>query len=108
MTEADFLPGCSPQMANSVLHYVCPVLSVLSFVLFERDISLSKGIWTSLAAIPSCLYWIVYAVLSATGLWEEPYAFAAQEEKGVLRKCLPFFLLPASFIALSFVLWIVK
>lgn len=108
LTEDDFLFGCSPKTADALLHYVCPLLSVVSFVLFERDISLSNGIWTSLAAAPSCLYWIVYAVLSATGLWKEPYDFASDEDKGSLHKVLPFILIPLSFIALSFVLWSVK
>ncbi len=108
ITEEDFLAGCSPRLANSLLHYICPALSLISFLIFEREISLSDGIWTSLAAIPSCLYWIVYIVLSVTGLWKEPYDFASQEDKGRLCSYLPFFLIPLSFIAFSFVLWNVK
>ena len=108
ITEDDFFFGCSFRFANSMLHYVCPILSLISFVLFEREISLSNGIWTSIAAIPSCLYWIVYTVLSVTKVWEAPYDFASQEEKGNLQECLPFVLIPLSFIVLSFILWSVK
>ena len=46
----------------------CPILSLVSFVLFEREIPLSNGIWTSIVAIPSCLYWMIYIVLSLTKL----------------------------------------
>ena len=108
LTENDFLAGFSPKMANAVLHYLCPVLSVVSFVLFERELPLSDGIWTSIAAIPSCLYWIVYLVLSAAKLWEEPYAFAAQGCKNKLQEILPLALIPLLFIAISFVLWMVR
>ena len=108
ITEDDFLSGCSPKMANSILHYICPILSLISFVVFERGISLTNGIWTSLVAIPSCLYWILYLVLSLTKLWKEPYDFTSQGNKSRLQESLTFLLIPLSFVALSFILWIVK
>lgn len=43
-TEDDFIPGCTPKAANVLLHYLCPAFSLVSFVFFEREISLSKGI----------------------------------------------------------------
>ena len=106
--EDDFLVGCNSKIANSVLHYICPILSLVSFVLFEREIPLSNGIWTSIVAIPSCLYWMIYIVLSLTKLWKEPYDFASQGDKGRLYECLPFFLIPLSFVALSFILWSIR
>lgn len=108
LTENDFLSGFSPKIANAVLHYICPVLSLISFVVFERELPLSNGIWTSITAIPSCMYWIIYIILSAAKLWDEPYDFAAQEGKSKIQEVLPFFLLPLLFIAISFVLWIVR
>ena len=108
LTEDDFLSGIFPEIANAVLHYICPILSLVSFVLFERELPLFNGIWTSVTAIPSCLYWIVYIILSATKSWEEPYAFATQEGKSKIQEVLPFFLFPLLFIAISFVLWTVK
>ena len=108
LTEDDFLSGFSPKIANAILHYICPVLSLLSFVVFERELLLSNGIWTSITAIPSCLYWIAYIVLSATKLWEEPYAFVAPEGKSKIREVLPFFIFPLLFIAISFVVWIAR
>lgn len=107
ITEDDFLPGYSPRTANIILHYVCPVLSVLSFVVFERGIGLSNGIWTAIAPIPSCVYWIAYFILSAAKLWEEPYDFAS-EGKGALAEILTVLLIPLSFIAISFILWNIK
>ncbi len=108
LTESDFLPGCSPKTANAILHYICPALSLVSFVVFEREISLSSGIWTSLAAVPSCGYWIVYWILSAAKVWEEPYSFAAEGRHGKAVGGLICFLIPLSFVAISFVLWNVK
>lgn len=108
LTENDFLEGFSANFANAILHYICPVLSLISFVFFERDFPLSNGIWTSLAAIPSCLYWIIYGVLSATKLWEEPYVFTTQNSKSKILEVLTFVLIPFSFIAISFILWILR
>ena len=108
LTEDDFLSGFSPKIASAVLHYICPILSVLSFLLFERELPLLNGIWTSITAIPSCLYWIVYIVLSAAKLWEEPYNFTSQKGKSKIHEVLPFLLIPFLFIAISFVLWTVR
>ena len=108
LTEDDFLPGFSPETANAVLHYICPLLCVISFVVFERELPLSDGIWTSLAAVPSCVYWAAYILLSTAKLWEEPYAFVSQNAKNKAQEMLPFFVIPLLFIAVSFVLWTVK
>ncbi len=105
ITDGDFLRGFSPKLANAILHYVCPALSLISLVLFEREIVMSNGIWTALVAIPSCLYWIVYIVLSATGKWKDPYNFQGEGKNGGVRETLTFVLIPLSFIAISFVLW---
>ena len=108
MTENDFLPGCKPNVANIILHYICPILSLVSFVCFERNIELNNGIWTALVAIPSCAYWATYGVLSATKSWDEPYNFTSNEKKHAILDWLPFVAIPILFIALSFVLWNVK
>ena len=108
ITEDDFLFGFSPQKANAVLHFICPILSLVSFVFGEREIHLSNGIWTGLAAIPSCIYWITYITLSVTKLWKEPYDFESQGEKSNAPAILSVLLIPLSFIAISFVLWNVK
>ena len=108
ITEDDFLRHFSPRAANIILHYVCPMLSLISFVFFERSVNLSNGIWTGIAAIPSCVYWIVYFILSAAKVWEEPYDFASGGSKNNLGEMLPAFLIPVSFIAFSFILWNVQ
>ncbi len=108
LSQGDFLPGISPQRAKLLLHYLCPAISLLSFLVFERPIALESGIWTALAAIPSCGYWIVYLVLSAAKLWEEPYALPASEKKNSLVETLVTLLIPVSFIGISFLLWNLK
>lgn len=105
MTEDDFLCGFRPKTANFLLHYLCPVLSLVSFLLFEREIAPSHDIWTAIAPIPSCVYWITYLILSATKSWEEPYCFASAGEKTGLRNILSVLLIPLSFIAISYFLW---
>jgi len=108
ITEDDFLPGFSPKTANVIMHYFCPVLSSISFLLFEREISLCNSIWTGIAAIPSCIYWFIYIVLSSTKLWDEPYKFTSNGGKNSLLEILHFCLVPLSFIAISFILWNLK
>lgn len=108
MTHDDFLSGLSPQKANAVLHFICPILSLVSFIFGEKEINLSNGIWTSLAAVPSCIYWVTYIALSVTKLWKEPYDFDLQGEKSTVHTILSVLLIPLSFVAISFVLWYVK
>lgn len=103
LTEEDF-NAVSPQKANFILHYFCPLLSLLSFAAFERSLPLADPIWTSLAAVPSILYWIVYFILSAFKLWKEPYDFSS-DKKSAVPEALIFVLIPVSFIAISFILW---
>ena len=109
LQEEDFIK-LSPRKANFILHYFCPLLSLLSFALFERQIPLTASPWTLYAAIPSCLYWTVYLILSATKLWKEPYDFSSKR-KGILGTVLEVLVmasLPISFILISFVLWQIK
>ena len=103
-----FQPGFNPKKANIIFHYVCPIVSLLSFVVFERQIDLSNDIWTAIVAIPSCIYWIVYIVLTKTKLWEEPYDFTATDKKNNFIEVLTVLLIPLSFIAISFILWNIK
>ncbi len=108
MTGEDFLPGCSTGAANRNLHYLCPALSLVSFLVFERDLPLSSGIWTALAPVPSCLYWIVYLILSAAKLWEPPYDFSSGSRKHPVLEVASAGLIPLSFVAISAVLWKLK
>lgn len=107
LTEADFRPGITPGTANLMLHSLCPLLSMVSFLVFERPIAVTDARWTACAAIPSCGYWIVYLVLSAFHLWEDPYDFSAPKDDGKrhLPEALVMALLPVSFISISMVLW---
>lgn len=104
ITEDDFKKGLSPKLANAILHYICPLLSIVSFIFFEKEILLSNGIWTLIVALPSCLYWIVYILLSTTKKWEEPYNFSTNK----VLEILTYILIPISFIVFSIILWNVK
>ena len=102
ITQDDLLFNFNPKIANIILHYLAPLLSLVSLVFFEQEIILTNGIWTALVAIPSCLYWLVYLILSATKKWDEPYKISA---KNKFIEVLTFILIPISFIVISIVLW---
>ena len=102
ITQDDLLFNFNPKIANIILHYLAPLLSLVSLVFFEQEIILTNGIWTALVAIPSCLYWLVYLILSATKKWVEPYKISA---KNKFIEALTFILIPISFIVVSIVLW---
>lgn len=110
MSEKDFVSNFSPKKANFILHYFCPVISLLSFVIFERQIILTQSEWTGYVAIPSCLYWIIYAILSANNLWEEPYDLTStmEKKKNNLIEILVMIAIPLSFILISYILWNIK
>ncbi len=108
MNEKDFISKFNPKVANFVLHYFCPVISLLSFVLFERQIVLNQPEWTLYVMIPSCLYWIIYLILSVTGLWKETYDFSLSKNKNKFIEIITMISLPLSFILISYVLWNIK
>lgn len=102
ITQDDLLFNFNPKLANIILHYLSPLLSLVSLVFFEQEIILTNGIWTALVAIPSCLYWLVYLILSASKKWDEPYEFST---KNKFIEVLTFILIPISFIVISIILW---
>ena len=109
ITEEDFT-GIRPQRANLILHYLCPVLSALSFLLLERQPVLSDPNWTLFAAAPTIVYWVVYLILTALNLWKDPYGFSEPSEKPktlftALTGILMFALIPVLSMGLDFLLW---
>lgn len=109
MCKEDFISNFNPKKANFILHYLCPLISFFSFVIFERQISLTQSKWTVYAVIPSCLYWTIYAILSATNLWEEPYDFSlTREKKNILLELLIVISIPLLFILITYILWNIK
>lgn len=107
ISEEDLNPNFSPKRANLMLHYFCPIISLLSFALFERETVLTAPEWTGYAAIPSCLYWIAYLILSAAHLWKEPYDFSPKK-KNTLVEVLVMVAIPLSFILISYILWAIR
>ena len=109
ITAADFI-GTSPKLANLILHYLCPVISSISFILLERQPVLVSSEWTLYAAIPTIVYWTVYLILTATNLWKDPYGFSQPGEKSgtvisVIAGIAMFALIPAMSIGLDYLLW---
>lgn len=108
MNEDDF-NNFNPKVANLILHYIVPLLSLISFILFERSIVIENSIWTILCAIPSIAYWIIYGILSMFHLWKEPYNFKGKnDKKNALLEVLTFIFIPVSFVIISIILWNIK
>ena len=62
----DCKPGYPYRLVNIVLHYIAPVLAVISFLRLEKPIALTDSFWTAIVAIPSVLYWTAYLILTVT------------------------------------------
>ena len=101
----DFINGFNYKIGNLFVHYLCPLLSLFSFVFFERGIYISNSIWTSIAAIPSILYWVIYGIFSYFKLWDEPYDFSSNNK---IIDIIKIILIPIIFIGISFILWNIK
>ena len=109
ITEEDFT-GIRPETANLILHYLCPVISAVSFLLLERQPVLETPDWQMFAAAPTIVYWVVYLILTALNLWKDPYGFSEPSGKPktiftVLTDILMFLLIPALSMGLDFLLW---
>lgn len=91
--------------ANLFLHYICPIVSLLSFIIFENQIVSETSIWTALVAIPSCLYWVIYLILTYTKIWKAPYNFTSDKKHNIVVEIIGFISIPAIFILVSYVLW---
>ena len=54
-------------MLKRVMHlYGKKIYVAVNTVIFENEIVSTTSIWTALVAIPSCLYWIIYLILTYT------------------------------------------
>lgn len=106
-SNTDLFEGLEPKKANLLLHYICPIISIMSFLLFERGTVLTDSEWTGYAAILSCTYWILYIFLTITHLWNEPYGLmvSGTEKKNHIIGILLLMAIPALFILLSYVLY---
>ena len=105
LSSNDFINNFNYKIGNLFVHYICPLLSLVSFIFFERDIYISNSIWTGIAAVPAILYWVVYGVLSSFKLWDEPYKFSSNNKIVDIIKIV---LIPIIFIGISFILWNIK
>lgn len=105
--EAELFRGISGKYANLILHYICPVLSIVSFLLFERNPVLEDSQWTLYAALPSILYWALYLLLTITHCWREPYGFTqSRETKGEsVKGILLLLLIPILSVGIDYLLW---
>ena len=103
-TEDDF-NKLDYRKANLFLHYICPIVSLLSFIIFENQIVSETSIWTALVAIPSCLYWVIYLILTYAKIWEAPYNFTSDKKHNIVVEIISFISVPAIFILVSYVLW---
>lgn len=91
----------NPNLANIILHYICPILSLISLVYFETNICIIGNVWTMIACVPSILYLIIYIILT-TIFKEEPYKVSKNNN---LFNIISLIFIPFIFILISYVLW---
>lgn len=105
--EIELFKGISEAKANVILHYLCPLLSIISFLLFERNPVLEDSQWTLYAALPSIIYWSLYLVLTITHCWKEPYGFTEKKEaqKTDVKGSILLLLIPILSVGLDYLLW---
>ncbi len=105
--RTDCKPGYPYRLVNIVLHYIAPVLAVISFLRFEKPIVLTNSLWTAIVAIPSILYWTAYLILTVTKNWVEPYSFSVSKSKAVndIAQVAFVLLFAVSFVFTSILLW---
>ncbi len=108
--EDDLMNGFNPKVANVMLHYICPGVSTISFLVCERSLILENGVWTSIAAVPSILYGMLSFCLVSFKVWDVPYDFSlkAGKQNSKLIDGLIVLLMPISFIFISYILWNVR
>lgn len=105
LNEEDFLNNFNYKKANIILHYLCPIISLVSYVILERIIFITDSRWTIYAVIPSAAYWIIYLFFSLTNKWNEPYDFSS---KNSFKEIFVIICIPILFVLISFVLWNIK
>ena len=108
--SSDCKPGYSYRLVNIVLHYISPVLAVISFLWFEKPIVLTDSLCTAIVALPSVLYWTVYLILSVTNKWDEPYSFSVSKSKAVndIAQVAFVLLFAVLFVFTTILLWETK
>lgn len=100
LTKDDF-NIINSNLANIILHYICPILSLISLVYFETNICIIGNVWTMIACVPSILYLIIYIILT-TIFKEEPYKVSKNNN---LFNIISLIVIPFVFILISYVLW---
>lgn len=88
-------------MRGSVLymHNLCPILSLISFVFFEKPALEKKH--TLWAMVPTFLYAAVSIVLNILRIWHGPYIFLYVYEQPVWMSCIWFVLIVGGAYAIG-------
>lgn len=89
---------------NFYFHFVCPILAIVNFVLFEKN-SDFKPAATLLALLPTILYAIVALSLNIARLMVGPYFFLHIYEQPVYMSCLWFGVILGGAYVLAYILY---
>jgi hypothetical protein len=103
MRDEDYIGNFKAKWVNFILHIFCPIISLISFIFFERDVIVEDGIWTILVVLPSALYFIFNIIISS----KLPYDFSTKKSNKVIDKLI-FVLIPMLFILVTFIIWNIK
>ena len=106
-SHTDRFGGLKTKKANLILHYICPIISIVSFLVCERGTVITNSEWIGYAATPTCTYCAIYILMNTKHSWEEPYGLIvpAKEKRKKLVGILLLIAVPAAFILISYVLF---
>ena len=107
MRDSDYLDGFKAKTVNFLLHYFCPIISLISFICFEREIIVDDGIWTILVILPSVLYCFIYFILNVIIGFKIPYDFSNKNNNKFIDKII-FVLIPLLFMFVTYIIWNIK
>lgn len=89
------------------LHFLCPVVSILLLVFFERKPKLrwSAALW---ALVPTFVYGVILAILNFMRVVDGPYPFLRVYEQSAAMNVFWAVFMEAGAFAIAWVLWIVN
>ena len=85
-------------------HFLCPLVSILSFVLLEDRPELPFR-FNFIALIPTAVYGVIAVTLNILRIWEGPYPFLMVYEQSVWMSCLWLIIMGIFAYGISWLIW---
>ena len=85
-------------------HTLCPILCIISFVLFENEYKIKKK-YILYSLIPTFLYAIIFIFLNAFNIVNGPYFFLKVNNQPIYMSIIWFFAIMSLAAGISSLLW---